>query len=58
MRENEDGSIEIEVQITHIMEIKPLIFYYLPRVKVIEPQSLADEILAEVEGYVRQIKGF
>lgn len=57
MRENSDGSIEIEFQITHIMEIKPLIFYYLPRIKVIEPQSLADEILAEIERYLKEIKG-
>lgn len=57
MRENSDGSIEIEIQITHIMEIKPLIFYYLPRIKVIEPQSLADEILAEIERYLKEIKG-
>ena len=57
MCENEDGSIEIEVQVTHIMEIKPLVFYYLPHIKVIEPSSLADDILAEMEGYIREIKG-
>ena len=57
MCENEDGSIEIEVQVTHIMEIKPLVFYYLPHIKVIEPSSLADDILAEMEGYIRDIKG-
>lgn len=57
MRENSDGSIEIEIQITHPMEIKPLIFYYLPRIKVIEPQSLADEILAEMERYIKEIRG-
>lgn len=57
MRENSDGSIEIEIQITHPMEIKPLIFYYLPRIKVIEPQSLADEILADIERYLKEIKG-
>lgn len=57
MCENEDGSIEIEVQVTHIMEIKPLVFYYLPHIKVIEPSSLTDDILAEMEGYIREIKG-
>ena len=57
MCENEDGSIEIEVQVTHIMEIKPLVFYYLPHIKVIEPSSLADDILAEMEGYIKEIRG-
>ena len=54
---NEDGSIEIEVQVTHIMEIKPLVFYYLPHIKVIEPSSLADDILAEMERYIKEIRG-
>ena len=57
MCESEDGSIEIEVQVTHIMEIKPLVFYYLPHIKVIEPSSLADDILAEMEGYIKEIRG-
>ena len=57
MCENEDGSIEIEVQVTHIMEIKPLVFYYLPHIKVIEPSSLADDILAEMERYIKEIRG-
>ena len=57
MCENEDGSIEIEVQVTHIMEIKPLVFYYLPHIKVIEPSSLADDILADMERYIKEIRG-
>lgn len=57
MCENEDGSIEIEVQVTHIMEIKPLVFYYLPHIKVIEPSSLADDILVEMERYIKEIRG-
>ena len=57
MCESEDGSIEIEVQVTHIMEIKPLVFYYLPHIKVIEPSSLADDILAEMERYIKEIRG-
>lgn len=57
MCENEDGSIEIEVQVTHTMEIKPLVFYYLPHIKVIEPSSLADDILAEMERYIKEIRG-
>ena len=57
MCESEDGSIEIEVQVTHTMEIKPLVFYYLPHIKIIEPSSLADDILAEMERYIKEIRG-
>ena len=55
MRENADGSIEIELNITHIMEIKPLVLYYLPHIKVIEPQNIADEIKADVKAYLSEI---
>ena len=57
MCENEDGSIEIEVQVTHIMEIKPLVFYYLPHIKVIEPSNRTNDILAEMERYIKEIRG-
>lgn len=54
MRENSDGSIEIEVQITHPMEIKPLVFYYLPHIRVMEPSTLADEINETLSGYLSE----
>ena len=44
MTQNSDGSIEIELEITHHMEIKPLVLYYMPHIRVIEPSALADEI--------------
>ncbi|WP_066357878.1 helix-turn-helix transcriptional regulator, partial [Aliarcobacter cryaerophilus] len=49
--EDKDGSIEIEIKISNNMEIIPLILYYIPYIKVLEPQSLADEIKDRVQGY-------
>ena len=53
--EDKDGSIEIEIKISNNMEILPLILYYIPYIKVLEPQSLANEIKDRVQGYLKEI---
>ncbi|MGH2308128.1 transcriptional regulator (plasmid) [Arcobacter cryaerophilus gv. pseudocryaerophilus] len=53
--EERDGSIEIEIKISSNMEIIPLILYYIPYIKVLEPQHLADEIKDKVQGYLKDI---
>ena len=53
--EDRDGSIEIEIKISNTMEIVPLILYYIPYIKVLEPQFLADEIKEKVEDYLKDI---
>ena len=53
--EDKDGSIEIEIKISNNMEIIPLILYYIPYIKVLEPQHLADEIKDRVQGYLKEI---
>ncbi|MCT7472977.1 helix-turn-helix transcriptional regulator [Aliarcobacter cryaerophilus] len=53
--EDKDGSIEIEIKISSNMEIIPLILYYIPYIKVLEPQHLADEIKDRVQGYLEEI---
>ncbi|MGJ0357907.1 helix-turn-helix transcriptional regulator [Aliarcobacter cryaerophilus] len=53
--EDKDGSIEIEIKISNNMEIIPLILYYVPYIKVLEPQHLADEIKDRVQGYLEEI---
>ena len=50
-----DGSIELVVSITHEMEILPLIFWYIPYIKVLEPQWLADIVKSKVDNYVQSI---
>ncbi|PWE20426.1 transcriptional regulator [Aliarcobacter skirrowii] len=53
--EDKDGSIEIEIKISNNMEIIPLILYYVPYIKVLEPQHLADEIKDRIQGYLEEI---
>ena len=55
MVENTDGSAEIELEVSHKMEIQPLIYHYLPFIKVIEPSFLTEEIKAEVVVYLSKI---
>lgn len=52
---NSDGSFEIEFIATHIMEVKPLIYRYLPHIRVIEPSFLADEIAGDMLVYLNQM---
>ncbi|MCG3661985.1 WYL domain-containing protein [Aliarcobacter butzleri] len=52
---DKDGSIEIEIKLTHEMEIIPLIFWYMPYIKILEPQWLADDIKERVQGYLKEI---
>ena len=55
MGEDRDGSIEIEIKLTHEMEIIPLILWYIPYIKVLEPQWLADDVKERVHDYLKEI---
>ena len=50
-----DGSTEIMISITHEMEILPLIFWYIPYIKVLEPQSLAEAVKKRTHDYVKSL---
>lgn len=51
---NEDGSMEINIKITHDMEILPLVKYWLPYIKVISPSSLDETVKSDLEGYLKE----
>lgn len=51
-----DGSVVIDIEFTNLMEIKPLIYYFIPFIKVLEPKELADTIKDEIERYLEEIK--
>lgn len=55
MGEDSDGSIEIEIKITHNMEIKPLIYWYIPHIKVLEPQWLVDIMKKDIGTFFKDI---
>ncbi|MDQ1267474.1 MAG: hypothetical protein QG560_117 [Campylobacterota bacterium] len=50
-----DGSIELIVRITDAMEIVPLILYYIPYIKVLEPQWLADRVKKQILTYAESL---
>ena len=50
-----DGSAILEVEISHIMEIKPLIYQYIPHIRAIEPEWLNDELKNEIASYVESL---
>ncbi|EAI3904799.1 transcriptional regulator [Campylobacter lari] len=52
---DKDGSIEIELEITHEMEILPLVYYYIPYVKVLEPDFIANKVKEVIGEYLDQI---
>ena len=37
------------------MEIIPLILYYIPYIKVLEPQWLANDVKNRVQGYLKEL---
>ena len=49
----DDGSIDIELMITNIMEIVPTIQRYIPHVKVISPSELKDKIDENLKIYLQ-----
>ena len=50
-----DGSVIIDIEYTNIMEIKPLIYYYIPFIKVLEPKELVDVVKDEIGEYFGEI---
>jgi len=49
---SQDGSMEFVIKITHEMEILPIIKYWLPHMRVIEPQWIQDIIDEDLKGYL------
>ena len=47
-----DGSVEYIVKVTHLMEIKNIIKWWIPHIIVLEPQELIEEIQEEVKTFL------
>lgn len=52
-KEYANGSLEIKLMITHEMEILPLIKYWLPYIKIIEPIWLSDILHEQINLYYK-----
>ena len=51
-----DGSIELPVEITHEMELIPLIKQWMPHIHILEPQWLENRIRKDVNGWLESIE--
>ncbi len=51
---SQDGSMEFVIKITHEMEILPIIKYWLPHMRVIEPQWIQDMIDKDLSNYISE----
>jgi len=48
----EDGSMDISVEITNDMEIIPIVKYWLPHIKVLEPMRINEKVVRDLESYL------
>ena len=49
---HEDGTMEFVVKVTHEMEIIPIIKYWIPHLKVLEPQTIIKTIESDLKEYL------
>ena len=52
---SQDGSMEFSIKITHIMEILPIIKYWIPYLFVMEPTFLKKRIKQDLQKYMQTI---
>ena len=52
-QESESGELLISCQIRHEMQLLPLVRYWLPYVKIIEPIHFQEKLEQDLEGYLR-----
>lgn len=50
----EDGSMDIVVKVTHEMEVLPLVKYWIPYMKVLEPKWIDEIITKDLKNYLEQ----
>ena len=50
--EHEDGGCEISLKLTHEKEITSIIKYWIPHVRVIEPDWLRESLMEDIRGYI------
>lgn len=49
-----DGSIEVVLKATHEMEIIPMVFWYLPHIRILEPLWMNDILMEKIEEYTKE----
>jgi len=51
---SDDNSIEFDIKITHEMEVLPIIKYWIPYLKVLEPKWLDDIVKRDLQEYLKE----
>jgi len=54
IKENGDGTLKISVMITHKMEIIPIVKYWMPHIRVLEPRDIIDDIEEDLKRYLKK----
>ncbi|MDC4644019.1 helix-turn-helix transcriptional regulator [Acinetobacter baumannii] len=52
IKQLEDGGLLISSQISHYQQILPLVRYWIPHVKIVNPVELQEELEGELRGYL------
>lgn len=47
--------IEVVLKATHEMEIIPIVFWYLPHVRILEPKWINDMLMEKIATYTKGI---
>ena len=53
--EDSDGSIEVSVTVTHPMEIVPIVKYWLPHLRILEPKAIDEAVRRDIETYLNPL---
>jgi predicted DNA-binding transcriptional regulator YafY len=48
----DDGGLLVSSKITHITQILPLVRYWIPHLKIVNPESLQQQLETELQGYL------
>ena len=56
IKKYDDGSLELEIIITDLMEIIPTIQRYIPHIGVITPDELKHEVKNNIETYFKRFE--
>ena len=53
VRENEDGSVILKTRTGNRSSLLHKVFYWIPNIQVLKPEGFRDEVLGELERYIR-----
>ncbi|WP_297924223.1 YafY family protein [uncultured Agitococcus sp.] len=48
----DDGGLLVSSKITHVTQILPLVRYWIPHLKIVNPESLQQQLESELKGYL------